>query len=143
MLHFSKTPLYISAGWRSEVKPETQNIKKAHTTLVEFFKTASSVDTLRYAAVNKDDAELLDNINNLGYEEVEAKTSQLKSRIENESKKIKNAMEEMKIVHDGVVDEKIPEVVVREIACLDVDSQFVEVGVDELLIGKGIKVQMV
>ena len=101
------------------------------------------MDTLRYAAVNKDDAELLDNINNLGYEEVEAKTSQLKSRIENESKKIKNAMEEMKIVHDGVVDEKIPEVVVREIACLDVDSQFVEVGVDELLIGKGIKVQMV
>ena len=98
---------------------------------------------MRYAAVNKDDAELLDNINNLGYEEVEAKTSQLKSRIENESKKIKNAMEEMKIVQDRVVDEKIPEVVVREIACLDVDSQFVDVGVDELLIGKGIKVQMV
>ena len=132
----------IKTGWELQVEPELNQLKKVHSKVIHTFKKASEMDTIREMYVTKQSDECIKNIEELKMSEAQNKRDTLKSEIQGQEQEIKQVERELQNSENMIYEDKIPNVVRKELEAKDVDSEFTDLEADELLLGKDIKIKM-
>ena len=132
----------IKTGWELQVEPELNQLKKVHSKVIHTFKKASEMDTIREMYVTKQSDECIKNIEELKMSEAQNKRDTLKSEIQGQEQEIKQVERELQNAEKTIYEDKIPNVMRKELEAKDVDSEFTDLEADELLLGKDIKIKM-
>merc|ERR1711976_709576 len=132
----------MKTGWELQVEPELNQLKKVHSKVIHTFKKASEMDTIREMYVTKQSDECIRNIEELEMSEAQNKRDTLKSEIQVQEQEIKQVERELQNAEKTIYEDKIPNVMRKELEAKDVDSEFTDLEADELLLGKDIKIKM-
>merc|ERR1711976_843796 len=132
----------MKTGWELQVEPELSQLKKVHSKVIHTFKKASEMDTIREMYVTKQSDECIKNIEELKVSEAQNKRDTLKSEIQGQEQETKQVERELQNAEKTIYEDKIPNVMRKELEAKDVDSEFTDLEADELLLGKDIKIKM-